>query len=57
MGLVKFEPERSGPITDGQATTKVTFKAPGTYMLRALADDGSLIATSEVTVTVKGAGQ
>jgi hypothetical protein len=57
VGLVKFEPERSGPITDGQATTKVTFKAPGTYMLRALADDGSLIATSEVTVTVKGAGQ
>ena len=57
VGLVKFEPERSGPITDGQATTKVTFKAPGTYMLRALADDGSLMATSEVTVTVKGAGQ
>src|SRR5262245_33265066 len=54
VGLVKFEPERSGPITDGQATTKVTFKAPGTYMLRALADDGALIATSEVTVTVKG---
>ncbi len=54
VGLVKFEPTRSGPITDGQATTKVTFKEPGTYMLRAFADDGSLFAASDITVTVKG---
>jgi len=54
VGLVKFDPERSA-VTEGQATTKVTFKQPGTYMLRAFADDGALIATSEVTVTVKGA--
>ena len=54
MGLVKFEPERSGPITDGQATTKVTFKAPGTYVLRATAtDSGGLAINKDVTVAVK----
>jgi hypothetical protein len=54
VGLVKFEPERSGPITDGLASTKVTFKTPGTYMLRAFADDGSLFSTSDITVVVRG---
>ena len=53
IGLVKFEPQRSGPITDGLATTRVTFRQPGIYMLRAFADDGSLFATADITVTVK----
>ena len=53
IGLVKFEPERSGPITDGRAATKVTVKEPGVYMFRAFADDGSLFATSDIAVVVK----
>jgi hypothetical protein len=49
---VRFEP-RKVPVTDGKASTKVTFGAPGTYMLRAYADDGILVAAADVTVTVK----
>jgi len=31
----------------------MSFDAPGTYVLRAIADDGQLFTTREVTVTVK----
>jgi hypothetical protein len=31
---------------------KATFSEPGTYVLRALASDGGLIAYEDVTVTV-----
>src|SRR5262249_47481626 len=42
----------------GTATTKVTFGQPGTYRLRAYADDGVLLTPLDVRVTVKpGAGQ
>ena len=36
----------------GKATTKVTFTQPGTYVLRAYADDGVLVAPLNVTVMV-----
>ena len=50
-----FEP-RKIPVTDGKASTTVRFSAPGTYVLRAYADDGILVAAKDVTVTVT-AGQ
>jgi len=37
---------------DGRVTAKVTFAEPGTYVLRALADDGALTGGDQVTVTV-----
>ncbi len=37
----------------GKATTKVTFSQPGTYALRAYADDGVLLTPLDVKVTVK----
>jgi hypothetical protein len=33
--------------------SKVTFSAPGTYVLRATAFDGQLYTTRDVTVTAK----
>jgi hypothetical protein len=49
---VRFEP-RKIPVTEGKASTKVSFSAPGTYVLRAYADDGILVSAADVTVTVK----
>ncbi|MBZ5557011.1 MAG: hypothetical protein LAO77_07000 [Acidobacteriia bacterium] len=49
---VTFEP-RKIPVTDGKASTTVKFSAPGTYVLRAYADDGILVSAADVTVTVK----
>jgi hypothetical protein len=37
---------------DGRITAQATFSAPGTYVLRALADDGALTGGQDVTVTV-----
>ena len=37
---------------DGRITAKATFSAPGTYVLRALADDGALTGGDNITVTV-----
>jgi hypothetical protein len=37
---------------DGRVTTKVTFSVPGTYVLRARADDGPATTDEDVTVTV-----
>lgn len=37
---------------DGRYDVKVTFNEPGTYVLRARADDGALATDEEVTVTV-----
>ena len=37
---------------DGRYTTQVTFSEPGTYVLRARADDGALTGDDELTVTV-----
>jgi hypothetical protein len=40
------------PPPDGKWTTQVTFDEPGTYVLRAVASDGSLFTYENVTVTV-----
>jgi hypothetical protein len=37
---------------DGKITATVAFDAPGTYVLRALADDGALTGFEDLTVTV-----
>jgi hypothetical protein len=37
---------------DGKWTAQVTFAEPGTYVLRAHADDGALTDNQELTVTV-----
>jgi hypothetical protein len=65
-GTVTFNPMRVPVVTSGppgsvavaeplvgKATTKVTFSQPGTYRLRAYADDGVLVAPLDVTVTVQ----
>jgi hypothetical protein len=43
----------AGPLS-GKATTTVTFSQPGTYQLRAYADDGVLTTPVDVVVTVQG---
>jgi hypothetical protein len=53
-GKVTFDPETSQviygePVT---LTSKMSFSAPGIYVLRAIADDGQLYTAREVTVTV-----
>ena len=40
------------PITGGKAVTTARFSQPGTYVLRATANDGALSKEAEVTVTV-----
>ncbi len=40
------------PPKDGRWVTRATFDEPGTYVLRARADDGALTADEDVTVTV-----
>ena len=37
---------------DGKLVVQATFDAPGTYVLRGLADDGALFGGDSVTVTV-----
>jgi hypothetical protein len=66
-GNIAFDPMRApvvsaesagsgspGPLT-GRAATKVTFSEPGTYTLRAYADDSVLTTALDVTVTVQPA--
>ena len=55
---VTFEPDNA-PAVYGKPvdlTTKVSFSAPGTYLLRAIASDGQLESIHEVTVTVNPSG-
>ncbi|HYL38388.1 MAG TPA: hypothetical protein VEV17_20895 [Bryobacteraceae bacterium] len=40
------------PLVNGKAVTAARFTQPGTYVLRATADDGALSGTSDVTITV-----
>lgn len=56
-GKVTFDPERSTPTftIPTTQTTKVSFSAPGTYVVRAFAGDGQLEAARDITVTVKPA--
>jgi len=53
-GKVTFDPE-SSEVVQGKPVTlisKVSFSAPGTYVLRAIANDGQLFTPRDVTVTV-----
>jgi hypothetical protein len=55
---VTFSPA-SSPVVYGEPitlTSKVTFGAPGTYVLRAIANDGQLFSTQDVTVNVSASG-
>jgi hypothetical protein len=49
---VTFQPRRLA-VKDGSATTHITFTRPGTYTLRAYADDGVLVTPADVVVTVR----
>jgi hypothetical protein len=53
-GKVIFDPI-SSPVVHGESihfTSKALFSAPGTYVLRAIAFDGQLFTTQDVSVTV-----
>ena len=52
-GTVTFNPPTM-VVKDGKATTEATFSRPGTYVIRAFADDGVLLEGGDVTVTVSG---
>ncbi len=55
-GRVTFDPAVSA-VVYGQPvklTSKVSFSEPGTYILRATANDGQLYTSRDVTVTVQG---
>jgi hypothetical protein len=57
-GQVTFDPD-SVPAVYGkpvELTTKASFSAPGTYLLRAIAGDGQLESIHEVSVTVNAGG-
>ena len=52
---VTFDPAGPVPVTSEQAlTTTAHFAAPGTYVVRAMANDGALSTTRDVTITVSG---
>jgi hypothetical protein len=58
-GKVAFHPD-SSEVLYGQPvtlTSTASFSAPGTYVLRAIANDGQLYTTREVTVTVNPAAR
>jgi hypothetical protein len=49
---VTFDPAGPTPVHDGQTVTTARFAAPGTYILRATANDGELAKSTEITVRV-----
>ncbi len=51
-GAVAFEPQKVA-VADRKASTTVRVSRPGTYVLRAYADDGILFDTADVTVEVR----
>jgi len=53
-GKVTFAPNASAVIYGESVTltSKVNFSAPGLYVLRAIADDGQLYTTREISITV-----
>jgi hypothetical protein len=53
-GPAKVTFETTDPIlvSAGQAVTRAQFPAPGTYVLRATANDGELSTTSDITIQV-----
>ena len=53
-GVAAFAPKVIR-VVDGKATTKVTFDKPGSYVLRAYAEDASIHTPQDVSVTVSAA--
>jgi hypothetical protein len=53
-GKVKFDPDASAVLYGEPVTlaSKVSFPTPGTYVLRATANDGQLYTSRDITVTV-----
>ena len=51
---VAFEPAGPTPVAEGKAATTARFPQPGTYVLRATANDGALSTKTDVTITVTG---
>src|SRR6185503_8182437 len=54
-GKVTFAPDSSS-VVHGEPvslTSKASFSAPGTYVLRVTANDGQMFTSRDVTVTVK----
>src|SRR5207253_5758749 len=52
-GKISFEP-MNVVVKEGKATTKVAFPEPGTYVVRAYADDGIVTTPADVTINVTG---
>ncbi len=50
---VVFDPHGPIPVKDGSAGAAAHFSAPGTYVLRATANDGQLSTRADVTVVVR----
>jgi hypothetical protein len=57
LGYDDHEPGWTVPAlpADGRVVTKASFSEPGSYVLRAIADDGYLFSVHDVTVDVTGA--
>ena len=49
---VAFDPQKV-KVVDGKASTTVRISQPGTYTLRAYADDGILFDTADIIVTIR----
>ena len=52
---VALEPAGATPVAEGKGSVTARFPQPGTYVLRATANDGSLSTKADVTITVGGA--
>lgn len=52
-GIATFDP-KTARVVDGKATSTAVFDKPGTYVLRAYAEDASMHTPHDVTVTVAG---
>ena len=50
-GSITFDP-MTAVVQGGKATTKATFNEPGSYVIRAYADDGVLTTPADVTIVV-----
>lgn len=51
---VTFDPPGPTLVSNGQVTTMAHFAKPGTYILRAIANDGALAKSTDFTVSVVG---
>jgi hypothetical protein len=58
-GKVTFEPDASAVVYGEPVTlaSKVSFSAPGTYVLRATANDGQLFTSRDITVNVSAGAE